>query len=156
MRRKVLWSAVAAVLIVTPAIIGLVLVGGNDRRLGATVEPQATIGLLRLTIDGTDYGNWRKSNWGFDAPAGLKVQHRPLVLERAWTVSNGGTQYLSAAQKGQLFDGAKVEVVSTTGALMATYQLRSVAVASYEHEIVAGGSSVERLGLRYGDVAISP
>jgi hypothetical protein len=156
MRRKVLWSALAVALIVTPAIIGLLMVSGNDRRLGATVEPPATISALRLTMDGTEYGFWRKSNWGFDAPPGVKLQYRPLVLERGWTVSNNGTQLLSAAQKGALFDGAKLEVLSSSLNVLATYDLRSVAIASYEHEIVTGGASVERLSLRYGGVTTTP
>lgn len=173
MKRHILWIAAALVLVATPAVIGVVVLSdGDDRRLGAAgVTEPASVSHVRLSIGDTQT-NWRSFSWGADldvteyrsaeetgdtltrlVPGKSKL--RALTLERGFTVGGNTASFIQSLRGGERFKQATVHVIDSGGTPVATYELSGVFVASIEHELVPGNPFLERLSLRYEDVAFS-
>jgi type VI secretion system secreted protein Hcp len=74
MRRKALWGLLALALIVTPAVIGLIVIGGDSGRNQAALVQEGGPTAYQLTIAGI-------------TPAGQAID----VKSFSWGVSNGAT-----------------------------------------------------------------
>lgn len=174
MRRHVRWIAAAVALVVTPAVIGVILVaGGDDRRLGAaTAERSAsTASHVALSLGKTET-TWRAFSWGADldvveyrtadeaggtdtrlVPGKSKL--RAITVERGFAAGGDSAEFIRALRAGDRFDRAELRVLDTNGAPIASYELSRVLIAAIEHELVAGQPFLERLTLRYEDLAFS-
>ena len=171
-KRHILWIAAALALVATPVVIGVVVLSdGDDRRLGAVGTSPASVSHVRLSI-GETQTNWRSFSWGADldvteyrsaeetgdtltrlVPGKSKL--RAITLERGFTVGGDTASLIQSLRGGERFKEATVQVLDSTASLIATYGLSGVLVASIDHELVAGNPFLERLSLRYEDVAFS-
>lgn len=170
MKRHILWIAAALVLVAVPAVIAVLVIGDDERRLGAAGETSTGALHVRLELGGTQFGVWRKATWGIDLDvieqkttdaegnpainlAAGRAKGRALVLEHGWSTGGGTSDFLQAVTTGQTYKSATATVVDYQGQPVATYELSGVLVAFLEHEIT--GDAVERIGLRYESIAFS-
>lgn len=177
MRNKIVWTIAVLALIATPAIVGVVVLGGGsgERILGAGAGVGSgqdygplSVARLELILDGANYGTWRKLTWGIDqevasGPGDEKLApgratYRPMLLEEVLTSSSKTSQFIASIRKGQRYAEANVRLFNAGGNPVGTYTLNEVLIGSIEHEITVGGSPppVGLLSLRYADVTYTP
>lgn len=174
LRKNLVWILVGLAVVAVPAIVGIVLVSdGGDRRLAAAASGElGQIVGARLVLEESDYGIWRKLNWGIDLDvieqkstdaegnpvvklvAGAS-KNRALALERGLTVGGNTNDFIAAVKAGQVYRSATVSLLASDGTVIATYELAGVLIGSVEHEIAAGATPLERLALRYESVSFS-
>jgi type VI secretion system secreted protein Hcp len=158
MRKKLIWVAVAAAIVVTPALIGVLALGGDDsRRSGALIQPGT--GGYELVLAGLNTNGQalklESYSWGGNAPidaatgaasgraklselsVSKKVDSATPLLMKGLTL---GTKYPTATLT--LYKGEKTQKYME-------YKLTNVTISSVQHGGAADDIPNEQVSFAY-------
>lgn len=165
MKRTAMWVAAAIVLIATPAVIGLVVVSGDDgsRRAGALVAAGKNVGYQLVIPNVTPSGkaiavesfSWGVSNAGAaerDALSAGRAQLSDLIISKK--LDQTSPVLAGAVVTGKHFPTAVLTLLKQdakgVAVKYATYSLTDVLIGSVQHSGAGDDIPSEQVSLNYG------
>jgi type VI secretion system secreted protein Hcp len=167
MRRKIVWAVAVAALVATPAIVGLMLVGGDESRRSAALTEPGVGGGYQLEIAGLPASgeamkilsySWAGSANATIGTTGLaagKAQFGDLQVTKK--IDKTSPLLFKGVATGNHFANAKLTLYRGAESPTAymVYELTNVVITSVQHGGSADDVPTEHLSLAYEQLEIT-